>query len=180
MPKLNKRARHLQDINEAKRQRLNHPVSADVLHETHWEGLSDSEEESDIEISEPEDNISELEWSHAADAVKFSYQRGSTLCERQQRRIQAAECELAHAAKIYSQSLNQFFLPASTTDKVPPPPVLNQQQEAIKDLEKKLHSKKTVLNGQNLTRHQAVLALLYMTQSRQHGDTREELSYYVA
>ena len=151
MTKLNKRAQHLQDINEVKQQQLNHPVSADVLHETHWEGLSDSEEESDIEISELENNISELEWSHAADAVKFSYQRGSTLCERQQRRIQAAECELAHAAKIYSQSLNQFFLPASTTDKVPP--VLNQQQEAIKDLEKKLRSKKTVLNGQNLTHH---------------------------
>ena len=34
-------------------------LSADIVYEAHWEGLSESEEESDIEISEPEDNISE-------------------------------------------------------------------------------------------------------------------------
>jgi hypothetical protein len=54
------------------------------------------------------------------------------------------------------------------------------QQEAAEDLEKKLHSKKTVLEGQNLTHHQAVLALLYITQSQQSSDTCEELSYHIA
>jgi hypothetical protein len=34
-------------------------LSIDILHEAHWEGLSDSEKESDTEISEPEDNISD-------------------------------------------------------------------------------------------------------------------------
>ena len=34
-------------------------LSADILYEAHWEGLSKTEEESDIEISESEDNISE-------------------------------------------------------------------------------------------------------------------------
>ena len=34
--------------------------------------------------------------------------------------------------------------------------------------------------GQNLTRHRAVLALLYTTKSRRNGETREELSYQVA
>ena len=30
-------------------------LSADIVYEAHWEGLSGSEEESDIEIPEPED-----------------------------------------------------------------------------------------------------------------------------
>jgi hypothetical protein len=29
----------------------------DIHHDAHWEGLSDSEEESDIDMSEPEDNV---------------------------------------------------------------------------------------------------------------------------
>ena len=55
-----------------------------------------------------------------------------------------------------------------------------ERQEAIKDLEKKLRSKKTALAVQNLTRHRAVLALLYTTQARKEGETREQLSYQVS
>ena len=54
------------------------------------------------------------------------------------------------------------------------------RQEAIGDLEKKRRSKKTVLNGQNLIRHRAVLALLMTTQPRREGETREELSYQIS
>ena len=125
MMKLNKRARQLQNAREGKRQQ-NHSVSTDILHETHWEGLSDSEKESDIEISESDDNIADeeienifsavkMKWSHAADAVKFSYQQGPTSSERQQHCIHAAECELATAAKNHSQPLSHFFPPTSTT-----------------------------------------------------------------
>jgi hypothetical protein len=68
MGHLNKRARHLRDAREAKRQRILEEADKDLLtdilhddisHEAHWEGLSDSEDESDVEISEPEDNISD-------------------------------------------------------------------------------------------------------------------------
>jgi hypothetical protein len=96
MGHLNKRAQHLRDAREAKRQRRLESldeISTDILHEAHWEGLSDSEEESDIDISELEDNISDkgkkdfdiflstakMEWNHAADVTKFLYQRGPTL-----------------------------------------------------------------------------------------------------
>jgi hypothetical protein len=127
----NKRAKHLRDAREAKRQRrLEEPdkdFSIGVLHEAHWEGLSDSEEESDIEISEPEDNISDegrdlferllsaakTEWSHGADTTKFLYQKGPTLSERQERRVRAVERRLAYAANTYSQPLSQFFPLAS-------------------------------------------------------------------
>ena len=97
MVDFNKRAKHLQNAREAKTQRrleeTDPDYSRDVLHEANWEGLSDSEEESDVEISEPEDNISDerkdlfeslisaakTEWSHGVDNTKFLYQRGPTL-----------------------------------------------------------------------------------------------------
>jgi hypothetical protein len=47
-------------------------------------------------------------------------------------------------------------------------------------LRKSYTRKKKVMVGQNLTRHRAVLALLYTTRSRRNGETREELSYQVA
>ena len=45
---------------------------------------------------------------------------------------------------------------------------------------KQLEMKKIVLNGQNLIRHRAVLALLMTMQSRREGETREELSYQIS
>lgn len=206
MGHLNKRARHLRDARIAKKakiegtssQETDRDLTTNILHEAHWEGLSDSEEESDVEISESEDNISDegkeafekllsaarKEWSQNIDATKIRYQRGTTLCERQQRRVRAEGRNLAHAAKTHSQPLSRFFSIASPTPNEVSASASELQcqlrGEAIKDLEKKLRSKKTVLEGQNLTRHRAVLALLYMTQSRRDGDTREELSYNVA
>ena len=52
-------------------------LSADIIYEAHWEGMSESEEEkSDIEISEPEDNISEeskngFERLHDANTIHY-------------------------------------------------------------------------------------------------------------
>lgn len=53
-----------------------------------------------------------------------------------------------------------------------------EHNEAIQGLEKKLRSKQLV--GQNLTRHQAVLAFLRVQASRQLGGTREDMSFQVA
>ena len=67
-----KRARHIRELASAKRQK-EEPMAAvattttatttyfsfNNIYEAHWEGPFESEEESEIEISEPEDNISE-------------------------------------------------------------------------------------------------------------------------
>ncbi len=58
--------------------------------------------------------------------------------------------------------------------------VLTDRQEAIKDLEKLLKSKKNNLNQQNLRRHWAVLALLYSTDKRKAYETRIEMAEYPA
>jgi hypothetical protein len=200
MGHLNKRQRHLRNLREAQRQRLEEAeeriqdtfkIMAPELHEAHWEGFSDSGSESDVEISEPEDNIpvednNALEiLMHAAEGsaqgAKFLYQRRSVLSERQQYRHLAADRERADAARAHSQPISRFFSSQSPAPQSPASePQSRPRQEAIKDLERKLRSKKEVLEGQNLTRHRAVLALLYLTESRHDGETREELSYQVA
>ena len=129
-------------------------------------------------------NAAKLEWNHGVDTTKFLYQRGPTLSKRQQYRVRAVERDLADAAKTLSQPLSHFFSPTSLVPTKAPLSVTElpyqARQAAIMDLEKKLRSKKINVEGQNLTRHRAVLALLYTTQSRQGGETREELSYQVA
>jgi hypothetical protein len=54
------------------------------------------------------------------------------------------------------------------------------RNDAIKALEKKIVSKKTLLTGQNLTRHRAVLAFLNLQASKQLGETRIGLAHQVA
>ena len=199
MGQLNKRQRHLRKLREAQRQRLEErilqetlEITSPELHEAHWEGLSDSDSESEVEISEPEDNIPVGDIDafetlmrrveDSAHETKFLYQRGSVLSDRQQYRHLAAKRDLANAARAHSQPISRFF---SSPAAAPPAPMCLASEpqprlEAIKDLEKKLHSKKEVLEGQNLTRHRAVLALLYTMELRQDGETREELSFQVA
>ena len=170
-------------------------VSFDNIHEAHWEGLFESEEESEIEISEPEDDISEeaqnafeklFNANTSTDTTNFPYQRGSSLSKRQQIRNRNAQKDLQQAAKTQSQPISQFFLSTSSSSTGSTEPILvteaqqKKRQEAIKDLEKKLSSKKTALAVQNLTRHRAVLALLYTTQARKEGEPREQLSYQVS
>jgi len=53
-------------------------------------------------------------------------------------------------------------------------------QVAIQALKKKINSTKSRLHGQNLTRHQAVLAFLSIQQSRRRGETRRQLAFFVA
>ena len=107
MGRLNKRQRQLQTLREAKKRKLEEKSQnttllniislndslIDELHEVHWEGLSESESDSDdVEISDPEDNIPnedtnafEILMRTAQDSMKetkFLYQRGSILSER--------------------------------------------------------------------------------------------------
>lgn len=205
MGRLNKRACQLRDIRNAKQRKKSEGtattstvvdtsathVFASVVHEVHWEGLSENEE-SDIEISESEDNISEEDSSSIFDKLrngdattaKFPYQRGSELSQRQQTRHRVEQRNLANAAKTHSQPITSFFSSPSLTSSQGSTPASETKDElrqaAITDLEKKLRSKKTALNGQSLRRHRAVLALLLTTQSRRHGETREELSYQIS
>ena len=99
---LNKRLRHMRNMRNAKRQKKIDTTSttagtamistdfSDILYEAHWEGLSESEEDSDIEISEPEDNIEEskdvferLRCDADTTTTNLPYQRGPTLSKRQ-------------------------------------------------------------------------------------------------
>ncbi|RPA99707.1 hypothetical protein L873DRAFT_1767021 [Choiromyces venosus 120613-1] len=59
---------------------------------------------------------------------------------------------------------------------------LKQQghEAAIKALKKKINSTKSRLQGQNLSRHQAVLAFLCIQQKKQAGETRRQLAFFVA
>jgi hypothetical protein len=99
MGQLNKRQRHLRNLKEAQRQRLGPEriqdtlqIMAPELHEGHWEGLSESSSESDVQILEPEDNIPVGDISafeilmHTAEGsaqeAKFLYQWRSVLLER--------------------------------------------------------------------------------------------------
>ena len=209
MGHLNKRARQLMAARDAKKrlrtleeeepepvERTPPPFS---LHDAHWEGISSDEDESDIEISEVEDNILEeaslnafemllssrkKEASSPSLSTKFLYQRGPELSDRQQRRIRATKRDLLDTSKIHSQPITRFFAPTIPRELNEPQSHIFDQNQlrqiAINDLEKKLNSKKTVLAGQNLTRHRAVLQLLRITQLRQEGETREELSYSIA
>ena len=86
----------------------------DVQQHVHWEGLSDSEEESDIEMSEPEDNIVD-EGKDAFETMmearkglqngkwgdRLLYQRGSTVTQRYERRKRAADWVLHQAWRRY-------------------------------------------------------------------------------
>ena len=193
---LNKRAKHLKAAREAKRQRTPEPEVEErgsvpfTLLEAHWEGISSDEEESEIEMSEPEDNILGQEQNtfeillnaeKEGHSANFLYQRGSELSDRQQRRIRAAEKDLFKASQAHSQPITKFFAPTTPTLNNSPKPDSHQlRQAAIHDLQQKLKSKKSMLEGQNLTRHRAVLQLLNITQMKKDGETREDLSYSVA
>jgi len=54
------------------------------------------------------------------------------------------------------------------------------EDTAIRDLEKKLRSKRNGLTGHNLTRHEAVLAFLYYQNKTTEKETRENMSLVVA
>jgi hypothetical protein len=65
--------------------------------------------------------------------------------------------------------------PAITTEEC-----LENLEASISDLEKALRSKTVNLTGQNMTRHQAVLRLLYYQKTRKHEETRKDMALKVA
>ena len=165
----------------------------DVHDDVHWEGLSESEEESDVEMSEPEDHVLD-EGKNAFDTMmqaregpengtgggRLMYQRGATLCERQERRKRATNHEFREAAKLHSQPIAQFFSSISQNPPAAPLSKEEQREHAIHDLETTLNSKTSGLKGQNLVRHRAVLALMYITRDRKLHETRDDLSHQVS
>ena len=192
-----KRRQQLQAAREAKRQKntskIDEEVHGEVHGEAHWEGLTESEEESDAEFSDSDtDSLdgSKDAFERLVDAAKISldsnntsrlrYQRSKALSERQQRRVRAGQRSLTEAAKNHSQPIARLFQLQDPYPVAPDTETANEKlSRAIADLQKKLSSKKTLLQGQNLVRHRAVLALLYTTQARGEGETREALSYQV-
>jgi len=193
-----KRRQQLQAAREAKRQKntskIDEEVHGEVHGEAHWEGLTESEEESDVEFSDSDtDSLdgSKDAFERLVDAAKISldsnntsrlrYQRSKALSERQQRRVRAGQRSLTEAAKNHSQPIAWLFQLQDPYPVAPDTETANEKlSRAIADLQKKLSSKKTLLQGQNLVRRRAFLALLYTTQARGEGETREALSYQVA
>jgi len=193
-----KRRQQLQAAREDEWQKntskIDEEVHGEVHGEAHWEGLTESEEESDVEFSDSDtDSLdgSKDAFERLVDAAKISmdsnntsrlrYQRSQALLERQQRRVRAGQRSLTEAAKNHSQPIARLFQLQDPYPVATDTETANEKlSRAIADLEKKLSSKKTLLQGQNLVRHRAVLALLYTTQARGEGETREALSYQVA
>jgi len=193
MARLTKRARHLKRMvaSRVEKKSLGTAVPVDPIeHDVHWEGLSDSDTESEIELSDTEDTITNEDddaFKRLLKAAKtraesstpittFPYQRGSVQPSRHLRRIGTAAEELRQAAQSHSQSIGLFFPSPSS----PSQTTQQNRRNAIEDLEKKLKSKTNGLEGQCLKRHRAVLALLYSTQSRVDGTTRQMLCKQVA
>jgi len=188
-----KRRQQLQAAREAKRQKNTSKIDEEVHGEAHWEGLTENEEESDAEFSDSDtDSLdgSKDAFERLVDAAKISldsnntsrlrYQRSKALSERQQRRVRAGQRSLTEDATNHSQPIARLFQLQDPYPVATDTETANEKlSRAIADLEKKLSSKKTLLQGQNLVRHRAVLALLYTTQARGEGETREALSYQV-
>jgi uncharacterized protein YciI len=195
MTRLTKRTRHMQRMRALKAEKslgTAGPVDP-IEHNVHWEGLSDSDTESEIELSNAEDSITnedddafkrllkaaKTQCEPSAHTTTFPYQRGSVQSSRHLRRIGTAAEELRQEAQRHSQSIELFFsstpAPSSSSQTTQ-----QNRRKAIEDLEKKLKSKTNALEGQCLKRHRAVLALLYSTQSRVDGTTRQMLCKQVA
>lgn len=208
MGRVNKRISHLNELATAKRRKTAEAnkqapevEGADETckaepHYVHWEGLSDSEEDSDVELSDEDEDLEERETaftvllqsakSKISDA-RIRYSRGPILSERQQRRRNAAARERLADAQAFSQPITRFFSPrmhfqrqAVNHELVDHESVdeATLRREAINRLEKLLDKKKNWTKS-SLNRHRAVLALLYLMQSRQE-ETREQLSLEVA
>jgi hypothetical protein len=133
-----------------------------------------------MEISEPEDNIPvgdnnafEIRM-HTEDSAqaKILYQRGYVL-----QSANSTGILLLNQSVQIPQGLTGFFSQYPAPKSPASEPKSLPRQEAIKSLERK--GSKDILEGQNLTRHRVVLALLYLMESRHDDETREEFSYQV-
>jgi ABC-type antimicrobial peptide transport system permease subunit len=129
----------------------------------YWEGLSENEE-SNIEISNIDDDFCDeadntvnkfikniqLNWKSEPKKNKLIYQHGNQLSQRQEQRKKLQKLNLIKHAQQYSQPLQNFFSSRnndySEVSKSDKNIVLLDRQEAIRNLEKLLKSKKNNLN----------------------------------
>lgn len=163
----------------------------------HWIDQSSEEEESDIDISDLDEETSSnpfeqmmSQTSHINSKNNFKWFRGCELSSRQKERIRAQERNMRDHANKHSQPLRNFFAPKSSTSEPSTSPIgrsfrqqipsAQDREAAIRRMEQILRSKRTNLSGTSLLRHEAVLALLYRMQRREPGETREDLAVQVA
>jgi len=112
------------------------------------------------------------------------YQRLSNPSQRTLYRRAANQKELAKAASG-SAKITTFFQSAPSRP-APLPPLTPEQilvqkrKSAYLLLEKKINSKKEVINKQTTVRHQAVLAFLQLQLKPLYGETRQQMSFTVA
>ncbi|KAA8913091.1 hypothetical protein FN846DRAFT_886778 [Sphaerosporella brunnea] len=171
------------------------------------EDNSDSEDEEDCEITDNEEEPVEVDTSALEilmvssrqigydafedNTTTFHYQRSTEpsigTLQRQVKNLR----ELQEAAKN-TRTLETYFqrpagkqanpvtfgraTPCMSTEERQ----RNERDAAIKSIKKKIESKKMGMNGQNLMRHQAVLAFLQIQKSKKLGETREHLALRVA
>jgi hypothetical protein len=163
---------------------------------------SDGEEEEDCKITDSEeleegedwrDNcFSELlanrerkEEGHLSWNFNGRYQRSSNPSQRTLYRRAANGKELAKAASG-SAKITTFFRTAAPGGPVPLPHLtpdqirVQKRKSTYELLEKKIESKKEVMNKQTAIRHRAVLVFLQLQLKPLHGETREQMSFTVA
>jgi hypothetical protein len=181
-------------------------VLADM--EAHWEGYnSDETDEEECEVTDNEDEADVDSARNAFERMLLAmqgkdplasenltvglYQRRSKLSERQERRKRATAKQLSKAAES-CKSLGKYgFVPQAR-----PEPVAESSRErlrkkswkaeerrlslAVEDMQKKLRSKNgSALQGQNRTRHEAVLHFMRLSRHENAG-TRKEKALSVA
>lgn len=166
--------------------------------------LSASEDEEEITDNEEEitDDEGQIEYNTSAFEILFTgaktydafqhtsfiYQRGPEPSVRTMQRTYKKEQQQIEAAKN-TYTLETYFQRPHNRQ---PNPVshsilqisrdktqIDKRLPAIVELEKKL-SQQHRLNGQNLMRHQVVLAFLKVQQQKKPGETREQLATIVA
>ena len=208
MPQKSKRRRQIEGLAEAKRQKkkAEHLESIEQPPELLLEpsldagNISDvdSSEESEVEVTDCEDDCqfdnSAFDKLLSARATcttfgqdtNFKYQRTCQPSKRTTIRHRAKQQELVKAAKGCRTLTSMLASQSSITDSLPAKDNTNEETrtsdlaDAIKTLERKLASKKASPDGQNRTRHQAVLHFLKVQQSSKSKESREDMALTVA
>ena len=176
--------------------------------EVHWEGDATDDEEDECEYSDDEweedwvearQEISQrnafaamiqkakTQRGNVFDQALFPYQRGPEISAKTKKRKATMAMDLELAA-MDARPLDQGYLLSNGHPQMQKKAMQfsaenclqEQRKEAIKRMEQLLKSKEISMLPQNLERHRAVLAFLRVQQSRQRGETREEMAFNVA
>jgi len=128
-------------------------------------------------------------------AFKIKYQQESVKSKRsrnrqkqQSRTLQEADSTMRPVAAYHVLSPSSAMASAESVEEEPAivrglskeERDLEEHAAALTQLEKKIESKREGLQGQNRTRHLAVLTFLKVQLSKQSGETREDMSFLVA